>query len=95
MFPDPYERTLISTAVYEWDLMKKEFGILSGFIDLMQYDERNIFVPYIQKEKGISDIATELNVEWDSANKKVYRIRKALVEEVLPWFDEYKLTVPA
>lgn len=95
MFPDPYELGLISTAVYEWDLMGKEYQILSGFIKLMKPDEKNLFLPYIKREKRVADIAAELCVEWESANKKVYRIRKALLKEVLPWFNEYKIITPA
>ena len=94
LFPDPYELNLIATAVYEWDLMGKEYKILSGFINLMSPDERSIFVPYIKREKRVADLAAELCVEWESANKKVYRIRKALLHEVLPWFNEYKITAP-
>ena len=95
LFPDPEELRLISTAVFEWNLMGKEYRILSGFIDMMQPDDRSIFVPYIKREKRVSEIAADQNVEWDSANKKVYRIRKALIEEVMPWFNEYKVSVPA
>ena len=95
LFPDPDELGLISTAVYEWDLMGKEFDILAGFINLMRPDERNLFLPYIRREKRVAEIADELRLEWESANKRVYRIRKALLENVLPWFNEYKITAPA
>lgn len=79
MFPDPYELGLISTAIYEWDLMAKEHKILAGFIGLMKPDERSLFLPYIRREKRVADIAAELCLEWESANKKVYRIRKVSV----------------
>ncbi len=95
LFPNPDELGLISTAVYEWDLMGKEFDILAGFINLMRPDERNLFLPYIRREKRVAEIADELRLEWESANKRVYRIRKALLENVLPWFNEYKITAPA
>lgn len=91
MFPDPYERELISTAVCEWDVMTKEFNILNGFMDLMKASDRSIFIPYINREKRVADIADELCLQWESANKKVYRIRKALLKEVLPCFKEYKI----
>ncbi len=95
MFPDPYELGLISMAIYEWDLMAKEHKILTGFIGLMKPDERSLFLPYIRREKRVADIAAELCLEWESANKKVYRIRKALLKEVLPWFKEYIITDPS
>ena len=54
MFPDPYELGLISTAIYEWDLMAKEHKILAGFIGLMKPDVRSLFLPYIRREKAYS-----------------------------------------
>ena len=33
MFPDPYERELISTAIFEYDLMEKEYRILEHFYE--------------------------------------------------------------
>ena len=95
MFPDPYELSLISTAVYEWDLMKKEYGILVRFIDIMKPQDRKIYLPYIRREKSVADLTHELCLEWESVRKRLYRIRKKLLKEVLPWFDEYNITVPA
>ena len=95
MFPDPEELTLISTAVYEWDLMESEYKVLKGYINLMKPTDKSIFLPYIKGEKRIADIAEELCLEPGSANTRLYRIRKGLVNKVLPWFKEYKVTVPA
>ena len=95
MFPDPEELTLISTAVYEWDLMESEFKVLRGYINLMKPKDKSIFLPYIKGEKRIADIAEELCLEPESAITKLYRIRKGLVSKVLPWFKEYKVNVPA
>ncbi len=95
MFPDLYEYRLVSTAAFEWNLMEKEYRILRSFVDLMKPSDRGLLIPYIRKEKEIADIAAELCVEHESANKKVYRIRKALLDNMLPWFKEYKIAVPA
>ena len=95
MFPDPDEYRLISLAVYEWDLMGREFGILDQFIKGMKEKDRDILLPYMRKEKGPRDLAEELCLEYDSARKRVYRIRKALFNKVLPWMNEYTITVPA
>ena len=95
MFPDPYEHGLISTALFEYDLMEKEYRILEGFIKLMKPDERSLLIPYIKRETRVGDIASELCIEMESASKRVYRIRKALLQKVLPWFKEYKISVPA
>lgn len=95
MFEDPEELRLISTAVYEWDLMTREFKVLNTFVKQIKPKDRSIYLFYLKGEKGFEDIAKDLDIEYESARKRVYRIRKALIKEALPWFDEYKISVPA
>ncbi len=95
VLPDAYDRNYISVAVYEWEMMKWEFGVLRMFIDRMKREDRALFVPYMRKETNLDIIADQLCIERQSANKRVYRIRKALLTEILPWFEEYKIEIPA
>jgi len=96
MFPDPYEYHLISTAVFEWDLMKKEFDELNSCIKfILEEHERELLLSYINKKTKLKDIANDRAIEVDSARKKMYRIRKKLLDGAAPWFNEYNIKIPA
>ena len=89
---DPGELKLISTAVHEWVLMNKDYELLGGFMDMMKPEDRDLFISYISRKKRIADIAEEYCLAWESANKKMYRIRKALIDRMLPWMNDYKVS---
>ena len=87
---DSYDLEMISTGMKEWYLMKLEYEAICGFIGMLDKEDREIFIAYIKKEKNIDDIAEQLCIERDSATKRLYRIRKMIFDEALPWFKEYK-----
>lgn len=90
MYKDPEDLKLFSTAVKEWILLKKEYELLSGCIGMMKPEDRYIFLPYIKKEKSLDDLAGELFLEKASVSKRIYRIKKNLAGEILPWLKDYK-----
>lgn len=96
MFPDPYEYELINLALFEWDLMKREYeNLRHGFKLFLDEEETKIIDSYFKREKLLYDIADEYCIEPESANKRVYRIRKKLVSGVIPRFKEYNIKIPA
>lgn len=96
MFPDPYEHNLISTAIFEWDLMKREYDELNSCMNfLLKENEKQMLLSFINKNKKLKDIAYDCSIELDSAKKKVYRIKRKLLDGATPWFKEYNIKIPA
>lgn len=96
MFPDEYENALISTALFEWTLMKKEFDQLNSCMKLVLNDyEFNLMRSFLARDKGLMDIADDYAIEIESARKKVYRIKSKVLKGVIPWFKEYEINIPA
>ena len=50
----------------------------------MERKDQNILKPYLMKEKTMDEVAIELGIEYRSAIKHVYRIKKRLIEKVEP-----------
>lgn len=54
----------------------------------MNLKDQNIIRPYLLREKSIDELAVDLGIDYRSAVKHVYRIKKRLIEKVEP-----KLTI--
>jgi len=96
MFKDAYGYELISLALYELERLQKEFRKLNATMDiLLKEDDQEILKSYFKHERRLYELANDLCIEIESANKKVYRIRKKLVNSIKPWFDEYNMKASA
>ena len=47
----------------------------------------------MNKERVIEIVNS--SIELDSAKKKVYRIKRKLLDGATPWFKEYNIKIPA
>jgi len=96
MFSDPYEHELIELALYEWDRLQQEHNKLISTMKMVLEDkDQKLISSYFRREKNLYDLAEELCIEMESANKRVYLIRKKLVKSIEPWFDKYNLKASA
>lgn len=96
LFFDPYDCELIELALYEWHRLQKEHRkLISSMKMILSQEELEILRSYFSKEKNLNDLANDYSIEVESANKKVYRIRKKLVKSIEPWFDKYTMKASA
>jgi len=96
IFRDSYGYELISLALYELERLQKEFKKLNTTIGvLLTADDQDIIRSYFKHERRLNELAVDLNIEMESANKRVYRIRKKLVTSIKPWFDENNMKASA
>lgn len=95
-FPDPYEYMIVSTALFEWNLMKREYDEINSCMKLLlNQSERELLLLYLKKEQRLIDIATYYSIEIDSARKKLYRIKRKLINGMIPWFKDYSDSILA
>ena len=62
-FSDDHEHELIATAIFEWDLMEREYRIFNSFLKTLDPVNRDIFKIYIRREKRVADLASDLQIE--------------------------------
>lgn len=65
-----------------------DLEIFTSKLGTMCLKDQNIIRPYLLREKSMDDLAVDLGIDYRSAVKHVYRIKKRLIEKVEP-----KLTV--
>lgn len=87
MVPDKDEREEIMEAIYEWKLMRSEHEILKRQLRMLKPTDYGIMLPYLMREKTKRQIAKELEIERSSVDKRIYRIRRVLVDRVIPYLE--------
>lgn len=90
LYADPSDLILFSTAVKEWILLTREYEKLNNCIRMMKPEDKDLFLSYIKKEKTIDELSDELFLERGSVVKRLYRIRRGLMDQILPWLREFK-----
>lgn len=65
-----------------------DLELFTSKLGTMCLKDQNIIRPYLLREKSMDDLAVDLGIDYRSAVKHVYRIKKRLIEKVEP-----KLTV--
>ena len=90
MIPDKDEWEEIMEAIYEWKLMRSEHEILKRQLRMLKPTDYVIMHPYLMREKTKRQIAKELEIESGSVDKRIYRIRRLLVNRVIPYLENGK-----
>ena len=70
--------------VCNYHRVNMDFEIFVSKLGTMERKDQNILKPYLMKEKTMDEVAIELGIEYRSAIKHVYRIKKRLIEKVEP-----------
>lgn len=90
LYADPSDLIIFSTAVKEWILLTREYEKLKNCIRMMKPEDKDLFLSYIKKEKTIDELSDELFLERGSVVKRLYRIRRGLMDQILPWLRDFK-----
>ncbi|MBQ8667573.1 MAG: sigma-70 family RNA polymerase sigma factor [Lachnospiraceae bacterium] len=83
-FEDTDDPKDLIRRVTVYHLVRKDFETFSSKLGTLDPTEQRILKPYLLREKSMSDLAEEMGVDYRSAVKRVYRIRKRLSEIVEP-----------
>ena len=79
---DNPEEIIRRVTVYQF--VSADYETFAKKLQTLDPTEQRILKPYLLREKSMSDLANELGVDYRSAVKRVYRIRKRLSEIVEP-----------
>ena len=83
-FSDTDDKEQIIQKVCNYHRVIMDFEVFVSKIGTMEQKDQNLLKPYLMKEKTMDELAVELGIEYRSAIKHVYRIKKRLIEKVEP-----------
>ncbi len=89
LIKDIEDRRMISLAVNEWMTIREDYGSLNRVLWLLQPEDHDLIMDYLNKKKDYYDIADEYSIEFESAKKKLQRIRGRVVKMALPDFTRH------
>jgi len=81
----------VMRGMAELHLMRYEYDKLNRIMKRLRDDEYEIFIAYITRKKRLSEISEELCIEMESANTRIYRIRKKvfnLIKDSMDCYDD-------
>ena len=83
-FEDTDDKQDLLTKIRNYHRVSRDLETFTSKLATMRLKDQNILRPYLLKEKSMDDLAEEMGVEYRSAVKHVYRIKKRLIEKVEP-----------
>jgi len=83
-FEDTDDRQELIAKIRSYHRVNRDLETFTSKLATMRLKDQNILRPYLLKQKSMDDLAEELGVEYRSAVKHVYRIKKRLIEKVEP-----------
>ena len=87
-FEDTDDKQELIRKVTCYHRVNTDLEIFTSKLGTMCLKDQNIIRPYLLREKSMDELAMDLGIDYRSAVKHVYRIKKRLIEKVEP-----KLTV--
>lgn len=79
---DNRDEMIRRVTVYQY--VCADYEVFSKKLHTLDPIEQRVLKPYLLREKTMNDLATDLGIDYRSAVKKIYRIRKRLSEIVEP-----------
>ena len=60
--------------------MQDDYAIILNAIHSLDKADAELFLSYLKKEKSVQEIAAKCNIQYSSAKRKVYDIRKSVID---------------
>ena len=91
LISDKQDRDMMLSAIGEWLIMKDDYESLNRALWKLTPTEHELLMAYISREKDYYDIADECKIEFESAKKKIQRIRGKVIKIASPEFEMHGL----
>ena len=77
-FEGTEDREGLIRKVTSYHMANREYQRFAKKLKEMEPRERDVFLPYIKREKSLDDIADELQIGYDSVVKRICRIKEKM-----------------
>lgn len=67
--------------------MRDDYGIVTGQLSVLQKEEYDFYLPYINGEKGCFEIAADEGLSPDAVRMRLYRYRSIVKESAIPFME--------
>ena len=82
-FKDTDDRQELIRKVTCYHTVNADWEAFSSKLNTMTISDQQILKPYLMKQKSLLDLASEMGIDYRSAIKRVYRLKKKLSDKVL------------
>lgn len=86
---DKEDRLMINAAMSEWLLIRDDYDSLNRALWMLEPSEHDLIMDFLSRKKSYKDIADDFMIEYDSARKKLQRIRSRVVKLAAPDFERH------
>lgn len=88
LFEDTDNPREILNKIMALKQMRREYDFLTEQLACMRERDCKILKAYLMREKSVHDLAELLGIAEGSVVKRLYRLRKKLKEQIVPFFAE-------
>ena len=67
--------------------MRDDYGIVTGQLSVLQKEEYDLYLPYINGEKGCFEIAADEGISPDAVKMRLHRYRTIVKESSIPFME--------
>ncbi len=67
--------------------MRDDYGIVTGQLSVLQKEEYDFYLPYINGEKGCFEIAADEGISPEAVRMRLYRYRSIVKESAIPFME--------
>lgn len=67
--------------------MRDDYGIVTGQLSVLQKEEYDFYLPYINGEKGCFEIAADEGLSPEAVRMRLYRYRSIVKESAIPFME--------
>lgn len=83
-FEDTDDRYELIRRIDCYHAIHRDAGIFKSKLGSMDLRDQRILKPYLMRQKTMEDLTEDMGIDYRSAIKRVYRIKKKLIEKVEP-----------
>lgn len=83
-FEDTDNKQDLIMKITSYHSLSRDFETFTSKLGTMRPKDQSILRPYLLRQKSMDDLADDMGIDYRSAVKHVYRIKKRLIEKVEP-----------
>ena len=80
LIKDKEDRRMATLAVNEWMAIRDDYASLNRALRMLKPEENELMMDFLNRKKNYYDIADDCMITYQSAKKKVQRIRRQVVK---------------
>ena len=69
------------------EIILDNYGIVTGQLSVLQKEEYDLYLPYINGEKGCFEIAADEGISPDAVRMRLHRYRTIVKESSIPFME--------